>query len=148
MKRYQIYPSKELDDIVTKEAARKGISISAEITEKLEIAYGIVNETEEASFSDILTTVQFEVEEYVNKWLKDNSSCDKEFTLYKASKTFANISIADKSQRLSSMKPRIGRAFRKLIDDNMIPYVIPLIKSNGEQKREHNAAMYVIATEE
>lgn len=148
MKRYQIYPSKELDEIVTKEATRKGISISAEIMEKLEVAYGIVSETEEVGFSDILTTIQSEVEEYVSKWLEDASSCDKEFTLYKASKTFANISIADDSRRLVSMKPRIGRAFRKLVDNKMVPYVIPLKKANGEQKREHNAAMYVIAKED
>lgn len=148
MKRYQIYPSNELDEIITKEASRKGISISAEIIEKLEAAYGMVNVNEPIVFSEIMATIQEEVEEYVASWMKDNSSCDKSFTLYKASKTFADISMVDASKRLVSMKPRIGKAFRSLVDNGKIANVVPLKKANGEQKREHNAAMYTITKEE
>lgn len=147
MKRYQIYPSNELDEIVTREAARKGVSISAEIMEKLEMAYGIINETDTMAFSELVTKIRSEVDEYVLACI-NNDLCTKEFTLYKASKTFAEISMADDAKRLVSMKPRIGKAFRKLVDDKVIKNVKPLRKVNGEQKREHNAAVYVIDIDE
>ncbi|MBX4264478.1 hypothetical protein [Clostridium estertheticum] len=151
MIRYQFYPSKELQEKISKEANEKGISISSVITEKLEIAYVIINdETQEnVVFSDVLSTIQKEVGEYVNTWLKDRDSCAREFTLYKASETFKSISMADTNKRLVSMRPRLGKAFRSLVDNNMVcgKYVTPSLTDKGTQKREHNAAVYIINPE-
>lgn len=146
MIRYQFYPSKELQEKISTEAAEKGISISSVITERLEIAYGIINDEsqEDVVFSDILSTIQKEVEEYVNRWLIDRDSCDREFTLYKASKTFASISMADANRRLVSMRPRLGKAFRSLVDNKMVKHVTPSLTDKEKQKREHNAAVYII----
>ncbi len=148
MRRWQIYPGEELERVVTKEAERKGISISAELVETLEKAYGIVGDKDELSFTVTLGKIRLEVEEYIAKWSEDNNSCDREFTLYKASKTFAEISMGEPDGRLSSIKPRIGKAFRKLVDDKTIQNIAPARKANGEQKRAHNAAVYQIIKED
>ncbi|MBO5387782.1 MAG: hypothetical protein IJZ96_05280 [Lachnospiraceae bacterium] len=148
MKKWQIYPSAALADAVTKDAEEKGISISAALVEALEKAYGITGENEEMSMTDVLSKIQLEVEEFIADQLANPEFAILEFTLYKASETFAEISMGDPNGRLVAMKPRLGKAFRKLVDDKTIKHVIPARKPNGEQKREHNAAVYRIVKED
>lgn len=145
MVRCQFYPTEALLEKITEDAERKGISLSAVIIEKLEESYGIIGRENNNTipFSELMVTIQNEFNEYVNELIKNNV-LNTEFTLYKASKTFRELEMADDNGRLLSMKPRIGKTFRALVDSHIVEKVIPCRTKTGNQKREHNAAVYKI----
>ena len=145
---FYIDQNSQLFHEIEKEAKSKGFSMSAVIMERLEKAYGIILSSEDDSedvkaFSAILDGIRKDVEEYVRNWMADSSSCAQEFTL-QVSPTFARISMADESGRLTAMKPKLGKAFRGLVDQKAIPHVRPALTVDGKQRRRYNAALYEI----
>lgn len=146
MIRCQFYPTEALLEKINEDARRKGISQSAAVIEKLEEAYGIIGKESTNNaipFSELMVTIQNECREYVDGLMKNNVF-DAEFTLYNASQTFRGLEMADDNGRLLSMKPRIGKAFRALVDSGTVKNIAPAKTKTGKQKREHNAAVYKI----
>lgn len=143
MKRLQIYVDDPLFAEIDRRAREKGIPVSSEIMPVLEKYYLEKAEfkaskpaAEAVSFDEILTKVANEVTAFIAA----NKHSAKEFTLYEMSPYFFSLSMAE-DDRLTGLKPRIGKAFRSMVDTGIIAGLTPVM-SHGRQKRKNNAALY------
>lgn len=138
----EFYPSEELEQAIRREARETGMTVSSIITEKLELAFGIKSENDDVIFSDALAKIIQETDEYVKTCKEDSETEIKDFTLYESSETFRKISMSENG-KISSIRARIGKSFRKAYEDGKIEGIEPA-QVNGNQKRRHNAAVYNI----
>lgn len=145
--RYQIYATTELQKKIEEEMEVTGLSASSIITEKLEMAFGLKTSNEDVIFSEALEKICKEVKEYVRNFKENPKDMKRDFTLYDASKTFNGISTTESNKQISSLRARLGKAFRRIYDSGKINGITPY-KVDGLQKRRHNAAIYLINEEE
>lgn len=108
MKRIQIYPSTELDICLESEAKKKGVSISALVTDILNTHYELIPSTS-LSLTEITKKVYDEVEAYVS-----THPVNVPFDLLSASETFAKIEMVSKGKP-SAIRARIGKSFSQQI---------------------------------
>lgn len=140
MHRVNIYLDDALWQKVENSAGNKGISWSSEIIAVLERAYAERDrdegQAESPDYDEILSKIRAEAEEFIAA----AGQTGKEYTLYEISGFFASIAMAE-NNRLNALKPRIGKAFRSMVDNGVIQGLEP-VYSGGRQKRRNNAALY------
>lgn len=134
MAKLQIYITDDLYARIIESVRRKGTTVSTEIMQVLEREYPDEGSACDVSFTELLNTIKDEVLVF----LEENR--DLEYTLYDMSETFKEIDMAE-NDRLTALKPRLGKAFRALVDNGKIPGLVP-VYSHGRQKRRYNAALY------
>jgi len=144
--RFQFYPTEELQQRIEFEANRKGISVSSEIIEKLEIAYDIADSgtLDMLPFSELLSRVQKEIEKYIDDYTKNPEEHSSDFTLIEISKTLQDLSFTDSKKRPNALKGRIGLNIRKNVDRGVVIGITPLLGINGETKKRNGAALYTV----
>lgn len=135
MYRVQFYPSKELADVLTTEAAKTGVSVSQFVTDLLESHYGLANSAN-LSITQLTTIVLNEVEEFLRK-----STGSIEFDLNSASPTYRNIDMTC-GKKPSTVRASIGRSFGSKIGRTPFANVRKCIINDVQKLSANNALVY------
>ena len=136
MNRVQVYPSQALSDILSAEAAAKGVSVSKFVTDLLERYYGL--SASAPSVTQLTSAVLQEIEDF----LKAHEGESVTFDLNDASPTYRDIPMAA-GLKPSAVRASIGRSFAGKIGKppfaNVRKYQV-----NGVQKLSVNNALVYI----
>lgn len=146
MLRKQFYPDPKLANMLSQDAAKKGVSESTLITEILNEYYGLSVKTT-TSLTSLTTTVLKEVEEYVK-----SLSAGDTFDLNKASATYREIEMAQfkgQTKTPKTVRASIGRSFVSKIGKAPFDHVkkSTYVDKKGNIKQnlsDNNALVYEI----
>ncbi len=139
-KRYQFYPSQELDAKLTKEAENHGIPVSALIVEILEQHFGLLPQNS-IPFSKTVEEVYRDVELYLEKI--DSGST---FELGTASPTLRALPMVDSARlRPDTIRSSIGKAFSYQVREGRFKEQIDVVRyadGSAKKSRENGATIY------
>lgn len=135
MQRIQFYPDEKLASLLSEEAQKKGVSVSALVTDLLEEHYGLKQSS--LSIISLTNTVLDEVEAYIQA----NSA--QPFDLLTASATYRDIPMVNGKQP-NALRASIGRSFASKIGKPPFANVQKYRKNGKLILSENNALMYTI----
>ncbi|KAB3536257.1 hypothetical protein F8154_04040 [Alkaliphilus pronyensis] len=134
MKRIQFYPSEELAIILETDAKKKGVSVSAFVTDLLNEHYGF-SKKNIPNLTQLTTIVLKEVEEYLTK-----TEAKIQFDLNDASETYRNIEMTN-GKKPSTVRASIGRSFGSKIGKEPFSNVRLSKTNDGKQNLSVNNAL-------
>lgn len=134
MKRIQFYPSEELAIILETDAKKKGVSVSAFVTDLLNEHYGF-SQKDIPNLTQLTSIVLKEIEEYLTK-----TKTPTEFDLNSVSETYRNIDMTY-GKKPSTVRASIGRSFGSKIGKEPFDHVRLSKTNDGKQKLSVNNAL-------
>ncbi len=134
MKRIQFYPSEDLAIILEADAKKKGVSVSAFVTDLLNEYYGF-SKKNIPNLTQLTTIVLKEVEEYLTK-----TDAKNPFDLNDASETYRNIEMTY-GKKPSTVRASIGRSFGSKIGKEPFSNVRLSKTNDGKQNLSVNNAL-------
>ena len=137
MTRVQFYPSQALSDILSAEAAAKGVSVSKFVTDLLERYYGL--SASAPSVTQLTSVVLQEIENF----LKAHERESVIFDLNDASPTYRNIPMVAKLKP-STVRASIGRSFAGKIGKPPFANVKKYQVNGVQQLSVNNALIYIV----
>lgn len=139
--RIQFYPSQKLQERLTTEAERFGVSVSTLVIDVLNKHYGLIRPTS-LSNSELRKVIFEEVSEFVKAQNNGN-----EFDLNEASSTYRDIKMVYDGKP-SAIKAQIGKEFNNKYVGRVEPFVqVEQVRlPNGKPKKtiKNRAAVYAV----
>lgn len=138
--RLQFYPSSQLEECLSAEAARRSISQSALVVSILEEYYKLSPDL--PPFTQLVDIICSEVEAFIST-VED---VNYEFPLSEASPTYRSIPMTANGKP-NPLRMRIGKAFNKqTVSGRFKGSIEQVFLANGKPKRtnENRAALFVI----